>query len=114
MLYYCTLISPRFDNSRIFAEVCKVMHKRMYGKIIGRALLQCDLCTITILRANLKKRCANIQAAQFVEIQTLLLLDAFYEFSRCDTCNFLEIPDRCSALIVSYTSKQLRSRDEEL
>ena len=27
------------------------------------------------------------KTAHFVEIQTLLLLDAFYEFSRCDTCN---------------------------
>ena len=67
----------------------------MYGKIIGRALLQCDLCKITILRANL-------QTAHFVEIQTLLLLDAFYEFSRCDTYNFLEIPDRCSTLIALH------------
>ena len=48
----------------------------MYGKIIGRALLQCDSYKITILRANLKKRCANLQTAHLVEIQTLLLLDA--------------------------------------
>ena len=87
---------------------CKVMYKRIYGEIIGRALLQCDSCKITILRANLQRRCANLQTARLVEIQTLLLLDAFYEFSRCDTCNFLEIPDRCSTLIVSYISKQLR------
>ena len=84
------------------------MHKRLYGKIIGGALLQCDTCKITILHTNLKKRCANLQNAHFVEIQTLLLLDAFYEFNRCDACNFLEIPDRCSTLIVSYISKQLR------
>ena len=116
MLYYCTLISPRFNHSRIFAEALKagidlgtkLCKKRMYGKIISRALLQCNSCKITILRANLQRRCANLQTAHLVEIQTLLLLDAFYEFSRCDTCNFLEIPDRCSTLIVSYISKQLR------
>ena len=84
-LYYCTLISPRFNNSRIFAEVLKA------GTDLGAQLCTKECMGKLSAEHYYNTICANLQTAHFVEIQTLLLLDAFYEFSRCDTCNFLNL-----------------------
>ena len=85
LLYYCTLISSRFNNSRIFAEALKA------GTDLGVKLCTKECMGKLSAEHYYNTICANLQTAHFVEIQTLLLLDAFYEFSRCDTCNFLNL-----------------------
>lgn len=116
LLYYCTLISPRFNNSRIFAEALKadtdlgtkLCKKECMGKLSAEHYynairVKLQFC-VQIYKSGLQICKPHISS----KFRPFLLLDAFYEFSRCDTCNFLEIPDRCSTLIVSYISKQLR------
>ena len=67
--YYCTLISPRFNNSRIFAEVLKA------GTDLGAQLCTKECMVKLSAEHYYNTICANLQTAHFVEIQTLLLLD---------------------------------------